>query len=218
VVRDLNSTNGTFVNNELKRRQEFKLKQGDLLRIGETIFKFLSGADIESQYHAAIADMALNDGLTSLPNRRQLDTVLAEEVERARRHHRELSLLMIDIDHFKRINDQYGHPAGDIILKNVAGLLRERLRPQDKVGRYGGEEFCAILPETSLTHAAVIADTLRTLVADHAFVVEDQQLRVTVSIGAAAWESLASSVNLYRDADRRLYLAKQLGRNRICAE
>ena len=216
VVRDLGSTNGTFINNELERVRERRLNRGDQLRIGDTVFKFLSGTDIESQYHAVIAHMALKDGLTNLSNRRQLDSVLTEEIGRAQRHTRELSLLMIDIDHFKRINDVYGHVAGDGVLTRLGQMLQQRLRPSDKLGRYGGEEFCAILPETQIARATTIAETLRAMIAGEKFVTENQTLAVTVSIGAAAWEPHMEYADLYRAADRRLYQAKQLGRNQVC--
>ena len=216
-VRDLGSTNGTYINNDATPLTECRLNRGDQLRIGETVFKFLSGTDIENQYHAVISNMALKDGLTNLPNRRQLDAVLAEEIGRAQRHHRDLSLLMIDVDHFKRLNDAYGHLAGDGVLTRLGHLLQERLRPSDKVGRYGGEEFCVILPETAMASATRIADTLRALIADEKFLTSDHVLAVTVSIGAAAWESQMRCADLYEAADRRLYRAKRLGRNQVCS-
>src|ERR1700730_2612029 len=113
LVSDLNSTNGTFINNERTRPVNARLNRGDQLRIGDTVFKFLSGSDIEAQYHAVIGHMAVTDGLTNLCNRKHLDSLLAEEVQRAQRHGRDLSILMLDIDHFKTINDVHGHLTGD---------------------------------------------------------------------------------------------------------
>jgi two-component system cell cycle response regulator len=214
-ARDLSSTNGTFLNSEVKPLDERRLNRGDQLRIGDTVFKFLSGTDIESQYHAVIAHMALRDGLTNVANRRQLDALLIEEIGRAQRHDRELSLLMIDIDHFKRINDVYGHLAGDSVLTRLGQMLQQRLRPSDKVGRYGGEEFCAILPETKIDRAASIAETLRAMFAEEKFIAENQTLAVTASIGAAAWVPPMQYTDLYRTADNRLFRAKQLGRNQV---
>jgi diguanylate cyclase (GGDEF)-like protein len=216
IVRDLGSTNGTYINSERQPLTECRLNRGDHLRVGETIFKFLSGTDIENQYHAVIANLASRDGLTNLANRRQLDTALADEIASAHRYGRALALLMIDVDHFKRINDDFGHVSGDMILAGLGRLLLQRLRPSDKVGRYGGEEFCALLPETDLARATVLAETLRTLIADEQFVVAARAVPVTVSIGAAAWEPSMTGEDLYQAADRRLYEAKRRGRNQVC--
>jgi diguanylate cyclase (GGDEF)-like protein len=216
LVSDLSSTNGTFVNNERTRPVNARLNRGDQLRIGDTVFKFLSGSDIESQYHAVIGHMAVTDGLTNLANRKHLDSMLSEEVQRAQRHNRDLALLMIDIDHFKTINDVHGHLTGDRVLAGMALLLRQRLRSGDRVGRYGGEEFCAVLPETDLPSALSIAENLRALVATSPFPVESKRLAVTVSIGAAGMTSPMQATDLYRAADRKLYQAKNEGRNRVC--
>jgi two-component system cell cycle response regulator len=216
VVSDLNSTNGTFINNERKRPSSSRLNRGDQLRVGDTVFKFLSGSDIEGQYHAVIGHMAVTDGLTNLFNRKHLDSQLAEEIQRAHRHSRELSVLMLDIDNFKTINDVHGHLSGDRVIAGLAHLLRQRLRSDDKLGRYGGEEFCAILPETGLERAATIAETLRTMVATHPFPIETQRLTVTVSLGAAALQPHMQSSDIYRAADEMLYRAKSEGRNKVC--
>ncbi len=216
IVRDLDSTNGTYINDDVERTQECRLRRGDQIRIGETVLKYLSGSDIESQYHAVVASMALTDGLTNLANRKHLDSVLTEEIARSRRHGRELSLLMIDIDHFKRINDQHGHTGGDHVLRRIGLILQQRLRPGDKIGRYGGEEFCAILPETGLRDAAHVADLLRARLAEENFIADGQRVSVTVSIGVAALQTETQPTDLYRAADQRLYRAKESGRNRVC--
>lgn len=214
-IVDLASTNGTFLNEERNPVRERRLARGDQLRIGDTIFKHLTGADIELQYHDVIFRMAVTDGLTNVANRKQLDTILSEEIPRARRYERPLSLLMLDIDHFKSINDAHGHLAGDCVLSALASILQKRLRPNDKLGRYGGEEFCAILPETSLANALKIAEELRALVAAHAFVAEEKEIRVTVSVGAAALSDGMQATDLYRQADEMLYAAKRAGRNQV---
>ncbi len=218
VVRDVGSTNGTFINDEVERTSECRLRRGDQIRIGETILKFLSGTDIETEYHAIVASMALTDGLTSLANRKHLDALLAEEVARARRHSRALSILMIDVDHFKHINDVYGHVGGDYVLKRVGSMLQQRLRPTDKVGRFGGEEFCVILPETGKAEAAYLAESLRAMLARESFVEDGKSIAVSVSIGVAALQGETHYIELYRAADQRLYRAKQRGRNRVCYE
>lgn len=215
-IVDLESTNGTFVNDEPKTLKEHRLRRGDQLTVGDTIFKFLSGSDVEAQYHEIVFRMAITDGLTNLCNRKQLDTLLTEEIPRAQRHGRDLSLLMFDIDHFKSVNDTYGHLTGDSVLRNLSSILQKRLRPNDKLGRYGGEEFCAILPETSLSSAAIIADELRTMVGAHPFNAEGKDIRVTVSIGVGCLRPDMTMEQLYKAADDKLYQAKRTGRNKVC--
>ncbi len=215
-VVDLASTNGTFINDERKPVRERRLARGDRLKVGDTIFKHLTGADVELQYHDIIFRMAVTDGLTNLANRKQLDAILGEEIPRAHRYGRELSLVMIDIDHFKTINDTYGHLTGDYVLSGLAAMLQKRLRPNDKLGRYGGEEFCAILPETSAQSAVIIAEDLRALVESHAFVSDDKRIKVTISLGVGALQPAMQSSDLYRSADQMLYQAKRTGRNRVC--
>jgi two-component system, cell cycle response regulator len=213
---DLDSTNGTFINDGMRPVSEHPLAPGDQLKIGDVIFKFLSGSDVESQYHEIIFGMTITDGLTNLANRKQLDALLAEEISRAQRHSRPLSVLMLDIDHFKRINDTYGHLVGDTVLRSLAALLQKRMRPSDKLGRYGGEEFCAILAETTLNNAAAIANELRELIAAYTFVADKHEINATISIGASTLQSGMKSDDLYKLADKMLYQAKRTGRNKVC--
>jgi two-component system cell cycle response regulator len=215
-VVDQDSTNGTFINDDPRLTQEHKLRRGDQLTVGDTIFKFLSGSDVEAQYHETVFRMAITDGLTNLHNRKQLDTMLSEEIPRAHRHGRDLSLLMFDIDHFKSINDTYGHLTGDSVLRGLASILQKRLRPNDKLGRYGGEEFCAILPETGLASATRIAEELRAMVQSHSFNAEGKEVRVTVSIGASCLLPDMTIEQLYKGSDDKLYEAKRSGRNKVC--
>ena len=215
-VVDLQSTNGTYINDEPSPVKDRALARGDQLKIGDTIFKYLSGSDIEVQYHEILFRMTVTDGLTNLCNRKQLDATLHEEIPRARRHSRDLSVLMLDIDHFKHINDTYGHLAGDSVLRGLATMLQKRLRPNDRLGRYGGEEFCAILPETALANAAKIGEELRALVEAHAFVAEDKRINVTISIGVGCLGDGMDIADLYRCADEMLYQAKRTGRNKVC--
>jgi len=126
-----------------------------------------------------------------------------------------LAVAMIDIDHFKEVNDTYGHLAGDSVLRDLAGIMQKRLRPDDELGRYGGEEFCAILPETSLEGAAKIGEELRSLVEGHAFMVEGEQIKVTISIGIAELKKGMDIKAFYKSADEMLYQAKRAGRNRV---
>jgi two-component system cell cycle response regulator len=215
-LTDLDSTNGTYVNDDSEPLTDYQLRRGDQVKIGDTIFKYLSGSDVEAQYHETIFNMTITDGLTDVGNKKRLDQLIQKEIPRAVRHNRELSLLMVDIDHFKEVNDTYGHLAGDSVLRDLAGILQKRLRPDDELGRYGGEEFAAMLPETSLAGAVKIAEDLRNLVEEHRFLVEGEQIKVTVSIGAAALKPAMDSKAFFRAADEMLYKAKNSGRNRVC--
>jgi len=214
---DLNSTNGMYINDACKPVTEHRLTPGDQLKVGDTILKFLCGSDVEAQYHEIIFGMTITDGLTNLANRKQLDAALDDEMLRAQRHGRALSVLMVDIDYFKRVNDTYGHLAGDTVLRGLASLLQKRVRPNDKLGRYGGEEFCAILPETPLPSAVKIANDLRELVAAHTFTADQNQIRTTVSIGVGAMQPGMQAADLYKCADAKLYEAKRTGRNKVCS-
>lgn len=213
---DTGSTNGTFINDSRDRLREQPLKPGDQVKVGDTIFKYLSGSDVEAQYHEIIFGLTNTDGLTGLANRKHLDSMLNDEVLRAQRHGRELSLLMLDLDHFKRINDSHGHLAGDAVLRGLALLMRKRLRPHDKIGRYGGEEFCIILPETSLQNAGNAADELRKLIEAHPFPADRQNIHATASIGVSVLRAGMNGADLYKSADEMLYRAKRTGRNRVC--
>ncbi|MBX3251937.1 MAG: diguanylate cyclase [Myxococcales bacterium] len=212
-VVDLDSTNGTYVNDQLVK--DLQLRRGDQVKVGDTIFKFLSGSDMEAQYHETIYRMTIVDGLTGVNNKRFLLEALEREIPRGRRHDRPLTLVMLDIDHFKHINDTYGHLAGDYILKEMAQLIKNRLRPDDVIGRYGGEEFGILLPETDLQGGAVIAEQLRKLVAEHSFVFEQERINVTISMGLAQLAEGWDVLQFIKHADERLYEAKRGGRNRV---
>jgi len=213
-VQDLSSTNGTYVNDELIT--DYQLRRGDQVKVGDTIFKFLSGSDMEAQYHETIYKMTIVDGLTGVNNKRFLMETLEREIPRARRHQRPLTLVMFDIDHFKHINDTYGHLAGDYVLKELAQLVKGRLRPDDVLGRYGGEEFCVVLPETDLEGGSSIAEELRILVQDHSFVFEQERINVTISLGVAVLQDDNDLTAFIKSADEHLYAAKRDGRNRTC--
>ncbi len=169
-------------------------------------------------YHKT-QQLAITDGLTKLYNHRYFQDALEDELNRSRRFRRPLSLIMIDIDHFKHFNDTYGHQQGDIILKELACLLRENVRKIEIVARYGGEEFAIILPETSDAEAAEIAERLRNEVAkkDFTFKKRNGREQITISLGIATFPNDADNqVALIRSADKALYLAKESGRNRVC--
>jgi two-component system cell cycle response regulator len=217
LVVDDGSTNGTYCNDEQISR-EVVLKNGDRVKIGPTIFKFLSGADVEAQYHEEIYRMTIMDGLTQIHNKRYLFEALEREIIRGRRHERDLAILLFDIDHFKRINDVHGHLAGDFVLKELARIVQGRIRRDEVFARYGGEEFSIILPETNLEGARALADGLREKIETSRFVFQGDMIPVTVSVGVAMLgDTDKTSLDLIRAADAKLYEAKRGGRNRVIA-
>src|SRR5262249_38688527 len=137
------------------------MRDGDYLRIGNTIFRFLSGGNVESEYHEEIYRLTIMDALTHVHNRRYLLEFLDRELLRTIRHARPLAFLLFDLDLFKTINDQFGHLAGDSALRELAGMVRNMLRPEDLLARYGGEEFGLVLVETTQSEAKAFAERLR---------------------------------------------------------
>jgi len=212
MIRDLGSTNGTYVNDELVDEQV--IRDGDFIKIGHTIFKFLSGSNIEHAYHEEIYRLTTVDGLTQVYNKRYLMETLDREISRGHRYGRPLSIIMFDIDHFKEVNDTYGHLAGDYILKEMAVAIKNSIRREDIIGRYGGEEFIVALPEIDNYNAMVFAEKIRRLVEKHIFRFEDIVIPITISIGvSSAWDELESPEDLIKAADENLYKAKDAGRN-----
>ena len=164
-----------------------------------------------------LRDLAIRDSLTELYNHRHSMDLLKNEFERVGRYAAGVSLLMLDLDEFKRVNDEHGHPAGDAVLTEMARLLKETLRTVDSVGRYGGEEFVIILPHTSPEEAKATGERIRSKVASHVFWAGPKPLNVTVSVGVASYPTanVDSPEGLVREADRALYRAKEAGRNRV---
>ncbi|MBN2191887.1 MAG: GGDEF domain-containing protein [Polyangiaceae bacterium] len=213
---DDNSTNGTYVNEEQIEGQVL-LRNSDRIKIGPTILKFLSGADAEAKYHEEIYRMTIVDGLTQIHNKRYFQEALERELLRARRHSRDLAVVMFDIDFFKRINDQFGHLAGDHVLRELARVVQSRIRRDEVFARYGGEEFVIVLPETPLDGAASLAENLRSRVEAHGFVFQGERIPVTISMGCAVLLDVdKTGVELVQRADEKLYEAKRSGRNRVC--
>ena len=170
----------------------------------------------ESEMHARLEQLAVTDGLTGLMNHRKFQERLAEEFLRASRHATAFSLLLGDIDYFKRVNDTYGHPAGDAVLKAVAGAIAKAARKIDLVARYGGEEFAVLLAQTDVAQAAIFAERIRKAVAEMKIVWQGQSIPVTISIGiATSTTDAADRERLIAAADRALYAAKHRGRNRV---
>lgn len=211
-LRDNESTNGTYVNDH--KVHEAWLKEGDLIKIGRAIFKFLSGDNVESLYHEEIYRLSTVDGLTQIFNKRYFLETLERELSRARRYDRPLALVMFDIDHFKMCNDNFGHRAGDFVLRQVADVVRERARKVDVLARYGGEEFAMILPEIDIRGATQLSEKIRGMIEESRFMFEGRHIPVTISIGVAELtQEIATYDDLIKRADARLYKAKQSGRN-----
>jgi diguanylate cyclase (GGDEF)-like protein len=168
------------------------------------------------QLQEQLRETARRDALTGLCNRAVILDTLERECERSRRERRPLAILLADLDHFKQVNDTYGHLAGDAVLRQTASHFAEVLRPYDAVGRYGGEEFLVVLPGCDGPSAASLAERLRHHIAGAAVHTDEQTISITLSLGVAAWhgEGEADPVGLLRAADEALYRAKDAGRNR----
>ncbi len=214
IIKDLDSTNGTYVNGA--RVEEHVLCQGDLVGISTAIFKFLSGTGVEAAYHEAIYRLTIMDGLTEAYNSRYMLEYLNRELARCSRRGQALSLVMFDLDHFKQINDEHGHLTGDMVLREVAKRMKSRIRKEEILVRYGGEEFVAVLPQTSHDGAVAFAEQIRRLVEKTPFKIEGETVNVTISGGVATVEDCTEEpMKIVKMADENLYEAKRRGRNRV---
>ena len=219
-VEALPSYGGTFVN-DVRVEGRAEIRDGDHLRLGRnTIIKFSMVDRIEEHALLTLFELTLRDPLTRIFNRRYFERRLHEEFSFARRQHQPLSLLLIDIDHFKLVNDRYGHPVGDLVLEFVATSIQNQLRPEDVLARYGGEEFVVIARNTSRAHAEILAERIRGHLQALVVPLPGVRLQVTVSIGVAAVTpetSFSSCEQLVARVDTEMYRAKDSGRNRVCS-
>lgn len=216
-VSDLDSTNGTFVNGAQIRH--FTLSDGDRIQIGSvTILKFSYQDSLEEQFQQQLYESATRDPLTQSYNRRAFDEQLEKDFSHAQRHNLPLSLVILDVDHFKRINDAHGHPAGDHVLQRLAATIMASLRTEDAFCRIGGEEFAVIMRDCTELEAMQLAERLRRLVASTQFVYGGQVMPVTISLGVASFSHSrhTRTGELVEESDRCLYEAKRRGRNRAC--
>jgi diguanylate cyclase (GGDEF)-like protein len=216
-VIDLGSTNGTYVNDELVTDRV--VRDGDQIKIGRSILKFLESGSVETSYHEEIYRLMTFDGLTNIYNKRFFHETLEREVSRSKRYQRRLSLLVFDIDLFKSVNDTYGHIAGDAVLRQLAAFVRGHLRREDIFSRVGGEEFAVLLPEIPTAEAFAVGEKIRSLVERSNFIFDNISIPLTVSVGVASLteDPQESSEAFFARADARLYQAKGAGRNRVCA-
>ena len=241
-VEDLKSTNGTFVN-QVRIEGRCALNSGDRVQCGGVHFKFLRELDVEAAYYETLHQLALQDALTEIANKRLFDEELDREFSRARRHDRRLSLILFDIDDFKQINDQHGHLCGDFVLQQIAKIGRREMRLEELLGRLGGDEFGILSPEVEAGGAMVLAERLRAAIAESPIAAEiiktplkvpsspgvaqlppemgtaeiiETHLRVTCSFGVAQLTSEMETAEIfYAAADKALYASKSGGRNRV---
>jgi two-component system cell cycle response regulator len=216
-LEDLGSTNGTFCNGTRVTRQP--LADGDKILLGSTtILKFSYQDKLDEMFQRQMSESALRDGLTKAFNKRYFTERLESEYLYAVRHETPLALMFLDIDHFKRINDVHGHPAGDAVLVELAKLAQGALRNEDIFSRYGGEEFAVISRGTAASEAEALAERLRSAVEGHAFSFEGKPIAVTISVGIARAprEGTGSPGEFVALADEAMYTAKRAGRNRVC--
>lgn len=210
---DLESTNGTLVNNVMAPVHD--LQDGDYLRIGSCIYRFLEGGNLENEYHEEIYRLTIVDGLTNIYNKRYFLECLELELNRSVRYSRPLSLIMFDVDHFKQVNDDLGHLAGDTILREMAASVKTILEREQTLARYGGEEFAIILPETTLDTALELAEKVRARIEQHPFAYQKNSCPITISLGVSCAQGNPDlHVDRFvQEADSRLYEAKRSGRN-----
>ncbi len=216
LLSDAGSKNGTYLNNK-KLEQPTLLRKGDIIKIGSIALKFLPKGDPERLTYDKLNLEANTDKFTKCFNKDYFNKKIELEVKKCKVTGNPLSLLMLDLDKFKNLNDTYGHDAGDYVLSHLADLIRQNgVRDDDVFARYGGEEFCIILPKTNIKQAFEIAERIRAVIDVENFVYENKVLPVTSSIGLADYrQGVLIGADLFKRADKALYLAKDNGRNQV---
>jgi diguanylate cyclase (GGDEF)-like protein len=216
VVIDEGSANGTFVSGVKIERHE--LRDGDVIQFGPTaVFRYTLSDESQEALLRQLYDASVTDALTGAHNREHFDTQLRAELSYARRHNTDVSLVIFDADHFKKVNDTYGHQTGDAVLMQIANVVRNTVRSEDVFARYGGEEFALVLRGIDIVGAGAVAERLRERIAALQIQTERGVLNVTVSAGCSSLSTEAEKTpeGLIAAADRRLYGAKHAGRNRV---
>lgn len=214
-VQDLGSTNGTFVNGT-RIEGSVALSDGDKIQIGASfLLKFSMQDSLEQSFQQQLYEAALRDPLTKVFNRRALADRLETELSHLTRHGTELTVMLFDLDHFKAVNDTYGHLAGDHVLRVFAALVQGMTRREDFFARYGGEEFVMLCRSTSLEHAKLLGERIRMALELERITFEEQTIPVTTSVGiASAWPK-STPAEVLAVADAALYAAKKGGRNTV---
>jgi diguanylate cyclase (GGDEF)-like protein len=217
MIEDLGSAHGTLVNGELIQQHE--LQEGDKVRLGaNTMLKFTYQDKLDETFQQQMYDAALRDGLTKAYNKKFFLDRLETEFAYAKRHKAPLSLVMFDVDHFKKVNDTYGHLAGDAVLVHLSRVTHAIIRTEDVAARYGGEEFAIICRGIPLLNGGVLGERLRAAVEQASLDYAGRRLAVTISVGVAALPEAKANAGseLVSEADQALYEAKRTGRNRVC--
>lgn len=213
---DLDSTNGCL-HNRLNVHEPIKLNEGDKLALGSSIFKFGYQDEDDAKYHSKLRDMAVRDELTGIYNKRYFNDSLEKEFAFCKRNSVSLALVIFDVDDFKAVNDNWGHPAGDYTLQRLAQLVNKKTRGYDVFARYGGEEFIFLLKGETLQSTIAFAESVRVEVEGHDFFYDARKLNISISLGVAWWDGIDESTNdaeqLIEVADKYLYKAKEDGRN-----
>ena len=214
-VADLKSTNGSFLNKEpMKPHQFYTLKNNDILRIGDIVFKYIASGNIEAHSIFKVREDIYTDSLCQIYNRKYIEDKGKELVLKSLKKGRPLSFVIFDVDHFKKINDQYSHMGGDFVLSCIARLVQKSIRKTDIFCRLGGEEFCLIF-ECDLESSVQLMEQVRQRIEKEIFEFEDQMIRITVSAGVTDIQSKDKGwKNMYERADALLYKAKNSGRNK----
>lgn len=219
LIEDTESANGTFVQGQRVSRQ--LLRDGDVVQFGPTaLFRYTVTDESQEALLQQLYDASVTDALTGAHNREHFDTQLRSELSYARRHKTDVSLAFFDVDHFKKVNDTYGHQAGDAVLVALARAIGGMVRNEDVFARYGGEEFALILRGIDGAGASRVGERLRERIEALRVPYEAQVLTVTVSVGCSSAAELEDKTPeaLVSAADRRLYVAKHAGRNRVVAQ
>lgn len=218
-LTDLNSTNGTCLNNgNLEPNIPFQLNDGDFLKLGNVVLKFIAGGKLENLFHQEISDLANRDDLTGLLNRKGIIQALDEQFENAQMTGVPFSVIMLDLDDFKSVNDRFGHAAGDYVLKEMGRILDKAVRSHDFIGRFGGDEFLILLVNASLSVACDVAERIRAHTRAREFVFEETKIQLTASLGVSSLDSSIPSANdLVKIADMAHYNAKRGGGDKAAA-
>lgn len=222
ILKDLGSTNGTLLNGR-RIREEVVLNEGDQIQVGGlVILRYHLQEEVEAKFIGSLFESATKDFLTSAYNKKFFTERLREEFSHALRHQKSLSVLVIDIDHFKKVNDTYGHLAGDIAIQKVAHHLMSNTRRDDIVARFGGEEFVVLMRDIEKNQALRLGEQIRSQVESLEIEAKNHKFKVTVSVGLASMgpqnEAHFRHFNEFLElADKKLYQAKEEGRNRVMA-
>lgn len=219
-LKDVGSKNGTLINgHRVSLGESVQLQDGDELCCGGVLLKYIGEGKVDHALLEELCRQACVDPLTGVANRRSFQNLAEAEFQRAHRYGCALSLIMLDLDRFKQVNDRYGHLCGDEVLAQTASRLQQTLRRQDLMCRWGGEEFAVLLPETGTVGALAVAHALRTAVTERAYRYQGDSLEVTVSLGVATLgKQHRTFVALVASSDEQLLRAKRLGRNRVCVD